>query len=324
LPSRRVQESTPLVTVPNHRALLQEARLCKGHCLFLSIHKKSNTVLAMRLRAPYYRLRSGSQENMSAKKDAEGLENLIREISIAARDRDATTSVRRGSDRFRSFARRDYSAALRRHFDQRQLREIFTEMRSALPALNQKVFETLDVRRLAEIATELGAVLQAKPFGGSQGRSLRGFYASDRALPSGPLIFVNTAIHPVGVAAAFWHEVGHHLVKRIFDSPHARRSLSFSMNYENHLNDPEEIAADMLMVLACYPQRAANRLFGTSGLNSHNKDPGLLVSRARPYIHAVTGWDFEKNTRSTENLQRLAGMIHVAKLRATLLSEYEI
>ena len=234
------------------------------------------------------------------------------------------TPLRHAPDRFHLLARRDYSAALRKHFDRRQLNEIFTEMRSQLPELNRKVFETLEVRRLGKIATELGAVLQARPFEGARGRALRGFYVNDRALRSGPLIFVNTAIHPVGVAAAFWHEVGHHLVKRMFDTRHTRSILSFSTNYEGHLNDPEEIAADMLMVLACYPRPAASRLFRMSDSNHKNQEPGTMVAKIRPYIHAVTGWDFEKNTSPTENLHRLAGMIHVAKLRSTLLSEYEI
>ena len=263
-------------------------------------------------------------EDMLAKEQAEGFESLIREILNAARNRGATTPIGHVPARFRSFASRDYSAALHKHFDRRQLREIFTEMRSALPALNQKVFETLDVRRLAKIARELGAVLQARPFEGSKGRSLRGFYVSDHALLACPLIFVNTAIHPVGVAAAFWHEVGHHLARRMFDDSHTRRNLSFSTNYEDHLNDPEEIVADMLMVLACYPRPAANRLFRRSDSNTHTQEPGPLISKVRPYIHSVTGWDFEKNTSPAENMQRLAGMIHVAKLRAILLSEYEI
>jgi hypothetical protein len=261
---------------------------------------------------------------MPAKEKEESLESLVREILVAASDDDTTPPSWHAPDRFHSFATRDYSGALRKYFDRRQLAEIFTEMRAALPALNQKVFETLDVRRLAKIATELGAVLQARPLEGSKGRSLRGFYVDDRALLSGPLIFVNTAVHPVGVAAAFWHEVGHHLVKRTFDSRHRRTTFSFGTHYEDHLNDPEEIAADMLMVLACYPQQAAERLFRKSDAKTLNQEASLLISKVRPYIRSVTGWDFEKKTSPTETLHRVAGMIHVAKLRAILLSEYEI
>lgn len=78
----------------------------------------------------------------------------------------------------------------------------------------------------------------------------------------------------------------------------------------------------MLLVLACYPHHAALRLF--NGPASTKPHPGRLVSRARPYIRAVSGWDFEKKLTATENLERLTGMIHFAKLRATLLSEFEI
>jgi hypothetical protein len=148
---------------------------------------------------------------------------------------------------------------------------------------------------------------------------------SDRALVGKPLIYVNTADHPVRVAAAFWHEAGHHLVKRIFDSRRVQTRLSFSPVYQDHLDDPEEIVADMLLVLAGYPQHAALRLFNRpASIRALNQDPSRLVSTVRPYIRAISGWDFEETLTATENLERLTGMIHFAKLRATLLSEFEI
>ena len=101
--------------------------------------------------------------------------------------------------------------------------------------------------------------------------------------------------------------------------------LSLSPDYQDHLDDPEEIVADMLLVLACYPHHAALRLFnGRASTKPLSQDPGRLVSRVRRYIHAVSGWDFEKKLTATENLERLTGMIHFAKLRVTLLSEFEI
>lgn len=265
------------------------------------------------------------RKNTVAKRESDSLERLIHEILTTTKGAGAKAPVLRAHQSFQTFARRDYSNALRKLLDRRQVAEIFAEMGAALPGLNQKVFRTLDLRRLAEIATELGAVLKAKPLDDTGGCALRGFYVNDRVLVGKPLIYVNTADHPVRVAAAFWHEVGHHVVKRIFDSRHAQTHLSLGAEYQDHLDDPEEIVADMLLVLACYPHHAALRLFNMPApTDALNQCPGQLVSRVRPYIRAVSGWDFEKKLNATESLRHLAGMIHFAKLRATLLSEYAI
>jgi hypothetical protein len=85
---------------------------------------------------------------------------------------DSKTSRLRTLRSVDSFVGRDYSDALRKLFDSRQVEEIFAEMRASLPELNQRVFRTLDLPSLAEIATELGAVLKAKPFDDFRGRAL--------------------------------------------------------------------------------------------------------------------------------------------------------
>jgi hypothetical protein len=270
-------------------------------------------------------VRVSRKGNMVAKRRSESLENLIWEILATTEAADAKTPGLRTLHSFYSLAGRDYSNAVRKLFDRRQVAEILAEMCASLPGLNQRVFQTVDLRGLTRIAAELGAVLKAKPLDDSRGRALRGFYVGDRVLVGKPLIYVNTADHPVRVAAAFWHEVGHHLVKRIFDSRRAQTRLSLSPVYQTHLDDPEEIVADMLLVLACYPHHAALRLFDSAASTKPlNQEPGRLVARARPYIRAVSGWDFEKKRTAAENLERLTGMIHFAKLRATLLSDFEI
>ncbi|MHB8384084.1 MAG: hypothetical protein ACYDC3_17285 [Candidatus Binataceae bacterium] len=256
---------------------------------------------------------------------ARSLDGLIREIVKCAQPRSAKTFLQDDAEKsFRFLARLDYAAALDKHFDRRQLGEIFTEMRTVLPKLNREVFAILDRRRLARIATAMGAVLHANAFEGCEGRTLRGFYVHDNEVMNRPLICVNTANHPVAVAATFWHEIGHHLTNRIFDASHDHSELSFNTKYEDHLIDPREIAADMLMVLACYPQVAARRLFGDSSLNVREKSGDALISRVKPYVRSVTGFVFDRHLPATENLNYLAGIIHVAKLRSALLNEYGI
>ena len=259
---------------------------------------------------------------MRTPEQAETLRDLIRDILISADGNVAQPGFRDARKYFDSFARQDYSAAIRKHYDRGELREILGEMRRALPALNRQVFRVTDPRRLGKIADDLGVRLHTDRFEGSEGRSLRGFYLDDTELPARPAIWVNIATHPVGVAAAFWHEVGHHLTREIFDDHHHRVSYSFKTNHLEHLNDASEIAADMVMVLACYPKAAAIRLFARG--NFPIRDTDQLVSRVRPYVSSVTGFDFDNPFSAKENLRYLAGIVHLAKLRAALLMDYEI
>src|ERR1700676_209737 len=250
---------------------------------------------------------------MRTREEVGNLRDLIRDITKSAERNAAQASVRGAQKYFDSFSRQDYVAAIRKHYDRKQLQEILAEVRRILPALNRQVFRTMDPRRLGKIADELGVMLHADRFEGSEGRSLRGFYLDDTELLPRPAIWVNTATHPVGVAAAFWHEVGHHLTRRIFDAQHHQTSYFFKTNHQEHLTDASEIAADMVMVLACYPKAAATKLFAKDRFPRQDTD--RLFSRVRPYVSSVTGFDFANQFSSQENLHYLAGIVHLAKLR---------
>lgn len=252
------------------------------------------------------------------------LQGFISEILSFAETRHARPTLREAEHTLRSAARRDYAAALRKQFDRQQLREVVSELRTVLPTLNREVFRIKDPRRLHKIADNMGVLLKANVFKGSDGRELRGFYVPDRHFLKRPLICVNTANHPVAVAAAFWHEVGHHLTTRLLGDDHGPLNMSYASRYEDHLDDQREIAADMVMGMACYPKPAAKRLFGDSRESFLNDDADRLVSKVVPHIRAVTGFDFENGFSARENLHYLAGIIHLAKLRSALLCEYGI
>jgi hypothetical protein len=100
-----------------------------------------------------------------------------------------------------------------------------------VPPLNQDVFAETNLRRLAAIAADFGAALQPRSFDGPESRSLWGLYVNDRTALRRQLICVNMANHPVAVAAAFWHEIGYHLTREIFDGHHERLNLKFAVNY---------------------------------------------------------------------------------------------
>lgn len=252
------------------------------------------------------------------------LNGAIGEIlkSVAARGR--TPGVRSAVTYIRDVAKLDYGAAVRKHFDRAQFRGMFHEMRRALPTLNREVYRVTDPNGLRAIAQRLGVVLQANAFKESDGTGLRGFYVNEAEVLKRPLIWINTATHPTAVAAAFWHEIGHHLSNRMWGARQYPSSLAFSSNAPDRFTDPKEIAADMVRVLAGYPRANAQRLFGKSDLQALGDNVDLLVSATIPHMRAEMGFDFQSRFSAKENLYYLGGIIHVAKLRITLLSEYGI
>lgn len=260
---------------------------------------------------------------MAATTHRSTLDALIRDILGSAGRGSRKVGVGRVEEQFHSAARQDYARQLKALFDRRELRELLADFRGALPTLNAEIFRILEPRRLARVAAELGARFQAGRFEGEAGRSLRGFYVDYPGISNGPLICVNTANHPVAVASAFWHELGHHLTSHSFDVSHPLQ-LSFSSNYEHHLGDPLEMAADMVSALAVYPKPAAQRLFGGFVRTGTVPDIESLVLKAREHLRTVAGFDFNVGIPARENLHYLAGMMHFIRLRWVLFSEYEI
>jgi hypothetical protein len=262
---------------------------------------------------------------MAATKHRGALDPLIREILKSANPDSSKLTPGRVQKQFQSAARQDYAPQLRALFDRREMRELFADFRSALPGLNAEVFRIREPRRLAAVAADLGARFRASRFEGEEGKGLRGFYLDDPDVSKGPLICVNTACHPVAVASAFWHELGHHLTSRTFDVSYpVQLQLSFSSTYEDHLGNPLEIAADILATLAAYPKPVAQRLF--RGFVETGAAPNIesFVLKARAHVRSVSGFDFRPGVPATENLRYLAGMMHFIRLRWVLLSEYEI
>jgi hypothetical protein len=256
--------------------------------------------------------------------EADSLRAFIRDIVRLSDARATKTELDDAYAYLSALSRLDYGRALRNHFDRAEIHELLKELRRSLPRLNREVFREVNLQRLAETAATLGANVQARQFDSEEGRALRGFYVHDYTVLKRPLIVVNTANHPVAVVAAFWHEMGHHLTHSVFGNTHDHVSPYFSTNYHDHLNHPEEIVADMLTVLACYPKPAARKLFGDSATSATRRKTEPLTSKVMPYVRSVTGFDFDKRLSSTDVLRQLAGVIHVARLRAALLREYGV
>jgi hypothetical protein len=260
---------------------------------------------------------------MAAKTHTSALDSLIGEIVGSASRGSRKLAVSRVEEQFRRASRQNYAPQLAALFDRRQMRELLADFRRALPKLNAEIFRIRDPSQLAKVAAQLGVRFQARRFEGAAGKSLRGFYVDDRSVLRNPLICVNSANHPVAVASAFWHEMGHHLTSHAFDASHPLQ-LSFSSSYEDHLENPLEIAADTVSALAAYPRPAAQHLFGEFVKTGKAPDIDTLVSRARTHLRTAAGYDFQLGAPARENLHYLAGMMHFIRLRWVLFSEYEI
>jgi len=252
------------------------------------------------------------------------LKEAINEITATAQARRRTRSVRDAEAYIYKIAPVDYRPAIRKHFDRRQLARIYADIRRNLPDLNRDTFRITDVGRLGTIAREHGVLLRAQEFRGPEGSGLRGFYINEAQVLKRPMIWINTATHPTATAASFWHEIGHHLTNQMWDTRPDQVSLRLRTTYGDDLSDPKEICADIVRALAGYPHHAARRLFGGPEAENINRDVDQLLARVLPYVGAEMGLNFGSSFSVRENLYLLGGVLHVAKLRAALLTEYSI
>lgn len=269
-------------------------------------------------------MRYSASAEMAEARYKNGLQELIGEVLALCRFEAEPPSVEQAEEGLRVLTSLDYSRLLRRLFDRQEVSEIYREFSKALPELNSQVIRERAPQRLARIATDLGAGLNATPFAPDGGTGLRGFYVRQGDGIKRPLIYLNTADHPVVMASAFWHELGHHLTARLFDDQRSELRLSFTTNYHLHLNDPLEASADILPILVGYPKAQATRLFARSLRGGSPPNIDLLVAKLRSHLHSISKFEFDPRFSAIQNLRYLAAMIHCGKLRWALLSEFDI
>jgi hypothetical protein len=158
------------------------------------------------------------------------------------------------------------------------------------------------------------------------GLALFGFYlGKDSGLEKRPLICLNGAHHPAAVATAFLHEVGHHVTAELFSTRKEMIQLSRQTGYGGHLDDPRELAADILVSLGLYPRKMASQLFGsTRDRETPSAGEGANLPPAAKAVLGTAqryGLDFER-LPVQKKLQYQAGLIHFTRLREALLDEY--
>ena len=247
---------------------------------------------------------------------------LAREFMAAAGYTGGGVTGAAGADKdFSDLSTLNYVPRLARLFDPAQMSELMRELRRSLPDLNRNLFGETNPARLGAIAKELGVTFELQRL---PALALRGFYVGDSTLSARPLIVVNAAYPKVGVAAAFWHEIGHHLTHDIFGKRRDHLQLSVASSHRDHLEQPEELAADLVTTLGAYPAATAKRLF--SHLKGINNSHGSiqLVSKANGHLRLASGLEVSQTDSLKKKLHIVAGMIHIAKLRIALLEGYGI
>ena len=229
--------------------------------------------------------------------------------------------------------RRDYVRPLRRHLSYTTILEVISQAQQVWPDLNRTQFSTATPKQFERQARRLTAGLkvhlQASPYEGPEGLALRGFYVEQRRqVLKRPLIYVNTAHHPGAVSSTFCHEIGHHLTSQIFHKRHEGVHFFFDAAYTEHLDDPIELAADVLVSLAGYPAPAARAIFIRPWNWGLVAKAGRLSEdefrTVRRHAEGCFDLDLKANLPAKQRLNYLAGMIHYAKLRWALLAEYDL
>jgi hypothetical protein len=225
---------------------------------------------------------------------------------------------------------RDYIRDLRRNLGCGDLQRLLSAAREVSPRWNVEPIASMPIQALAQLAKSLRLHFNAAPCPGANGLALRGFYVNKvEAMLKRPLIYVNSAHHPLAVSTTFCHEIGHHLAAKVLTPPSSSAVLLFfDADYSCHLDEPAELAADALVSLAGYPNPLARRIFSgqssfgvTAPARSLTEDTILEI---REHLERWYGFDFPAPMSPIQRVRYLCGMIHYAKLRWALLTEYKI
>jgi hypothetical protein len=260
------------------------------------------------------------------------VDDLIAGVLATARVKGAEqiSSLKQPGEDIQRLVRHDYVRSLRRVLPYQPVTALLAAFHDILPTFNNEPIGMMSVGRCAEIADEMRIHFKAFPYEGEEGLALRGFYVTGvQGMLKRPLIYINTAHHPLAVSTTFCHEVGHHLGAQMFDpAADVPVHFFFDADYAGHLGDPGELAADAMVSFAGYPYPIAKKIFETPwnwGLVSRAKDlTEAALAEVRRHVRRVYGFDLMERIPANQRLHYLSGMIHYAKLRWALLAEYDL
>jgi hypothetical protein len=259
------------------------------------------------------------------------MERLIAEVLSNTRTnaaRQIAAWKKPGSD-IRRLVRHDYVRSLRRNLSYRDVKDLLEAFDNIFPGFNSQPIGMMSVEAFAGMAAQMRFHFKAAPYSGDEGLALRGFYVTrGRGMLKHPLIYVNTAHHPLAVSTTFCHELGHHVCSEMFGLTEEPVHFFFDADYATHLAEPAELAADVMVSLAGYPAPTARKIFALPwdwGLVARAKNlTEAALTEVRGHLKRVYGFDLMERIPANQRLHYLSGMIHYAKLRWALLAEYDL
>jgi hypothetical protein len=257
------------------------------------------------------------------------VEDIARVITSAlTRGAGEAAAVSAGSrSEIRRLMRRDYGKALRDHLSRWEVQEILKEGEQAVwPGLNKRAVKLVSPQEFGLHWSALNVNFKFSNLSDAEGLSLLGFYVKEPAIVGRrPLIWVNTAHHPAIVGAALDHEMGHHVVHQMFDLDGGGPQFLKRTGFEDHLTDPAELAADLLVSLGIYPNALARTLFNNGPMHRSGEVPlETNFAKVLPYIASMYGLRFDQRLEPEKQFHALAALIHYTKLRQALLDEYDV
>ncbi len=220
----------------------------------------------------------------------------------------------------------DYAGPLRRCFDRVQLDAVIRDARRYVwPTLNRQPLRLGSTQEFSEHFSSIGVEIRPARMSSSTGLALLGFYVRKTDFLAGkPLICVNTAHHPAVIGAAFVHEMGHHLTAEIFGNEDNTPSLLYT-GYSDHLDEPSELVADVLVSLGIYPRPMARKMFPRA---RHSGNPTNLDANGHSavidYLSRQYGLSFNDTMSVSKRLQYMAGLLHYTRLREALRNEFDL
>ena len=267
----------------------------------------------------------------SSRSELSKVQALLDELLVEREKRTGRKSqeLLRAGQEVKQLAGLDYAGPLRKCLDREQLDALVKDARKTVwPHLNREPLRLGSTREFSERFSGLGVEVRPAKMPSSSGLALLGFYVRKTTFLSGrPLICVNTAHHPAAVGAAFVHEMGHHLTSEIFDSHPEPASFLLYTGYADHLHEPSELVADVLVSLGIYPQPMARKMFPQNRRRKAAENTDSAPTEGSAILEHLTnqyGLTFNNKLSVSQRFQYLAGLLHYTKLREALRDEFDV
>jgi hypothetical protein len=270
---------------------------------------------------------STRRKDADSSKRSSVFEGLLRELSASTKEArgEETRSLVDLKREVAGIIQKDYGQALCECLSRWEVREITDEGKTRVwPGLNREPVTLVSPNEFVRRWSAFGVDFKFARLPGKEGQSLLGFYVNKiDQVRRRPLIFVNTAHHPAVVGVALDHEMGHHLTSQIFGAGQETRLLS-QTGFEEHLTEPAELAADILVSLGIFPVPIARALFSGADRAGSRSDKlsAPAFGKLLEYIANRYGFRFDHIRGVSKRFHALAALVHYTKLRRALLDEY--